>query len=141
MKYKFVRERDERLIPRRATPGSAGLDLVAAEDIFILKGGIVPIPTGICLELPPGTEGQIRSRSGLAAKGIVVANSPGTIDPDYRGEIQVLLINLGLGSFKVEKYMRIAQLVLARVEMLELEEAQELNPTCRQEGGFGSSGL
>ena len=99
------------------------------------------IPTGIAMALPPGSEGQVRPRSGLAARnGITVLNSPGTIDADYRGEIQVILVNLGSEPFRVERGMRIAQLVIARVQQAKLIELVSLEPTERASGGIGSTG-
>ena len=99
------------------------------------------IPTGIALALPPGTEGQVRPRSGLAARhGVTILNTPGTIDADYRGEVQVILINLGAETFTVERGMRIAQLVVAPVARAELREVDALDETQRGVGGFGSTG-
>ena len=99
------------------------------------------IPTGIALALPPGTEGQVRPRSGLAARqGVTVLNSPGTIDADYRGEVQVILINLGAEPFVVERGMRVAQLIIAPVARVRLSEVATLDDTRRGAGGFGSTG-
>ena len=99
------------------------------------------IPTGIAIALPPGSEGQVRPRSGLAARhGITVLNTPGTIDADYRGEIQVILVNLGAEPFTVERGMRIAQLVIAPVQHAKLIESESLEPTKRASGGMGSTG-
>lgn len=133
--------------PLRATKGAAGIDLCAAiskdKDITLESGGRLLVPTGISLELPPGYEAQIRPRSGLAHKlGITVLNSPGTIDSDYRGEIKVLLINLGpMGwIFKLKRGERIAQLVVMPVPTVTLKEVNDLDDTKRGEGGFGSTG-
>lgn len=133
-------------LPKYATEGAAGLDLVAALrhntylELAILERAL--IPTGLVLALPSGFEAQVRPRSGLAAKhGITVLNSPGTIDADYRGEVMVLLANLGDAPFRVERGMRIAQLVVAPVTRVTLVEVEELDETPRSGGGFGSTGV
>lgn len=129
--------------PSYQTEHAAGMDLVAAvpDAIEIPAGGIVAVPTGIRIEIPPGYEGQVRPRSGLAAKhGIGIPNAPGTIDADYRGEVQVLLVNLGLVPYTVHRGDRIAQLVLAPVTRALLEVASELSETARGSGGFGHTG-
>lgn len=131
------------IIPKYQTKGSAGADLSACidEPIKIIAGEQAIIPTGIALEIPEGYEVQIRGRSGLAAKyGIGLTNGIGTIDSDYRGEINVILINLGKDSFTIEPGMRIAQMVVAKYEIAELVEVSELNVTERGEGRFGSTG-
>jgi len=128
--------------PAPATPGSAGVDLRAAvaAPLELAPGARALVPTGFALELPPGWEGQVRPRSGLALKhAITLPNSPATIDPGYRGEIRVILLNLGRSEYCVERGDRIAQLVIARYEPVEWEEAQ-LSETNRGDGGFGSSG-
>jgi dUTP pyrophosphatase len=118
----------------------AGLDLRSVEDVKLLPGVPYAVATGLQLEIPPGYEGQVRPRSGLALKhAITVPNAPGTIDPGYRGEVKVILLNLGQQPFHVAVGDRIAQLVIARYEAVEWEEA-ELNDSLRGEGGFGSSG-
>lgn len=128
-------------LPSYARPGDAGMDLRACERADIPPGARRLIRTGLAMELPPGTEAQLRPRSGLAAKhGITVLNAPGTIDEGYRGEIGVLLINLGDETFSVEPGMRIAQLVIAPVLRAEPREAAELSGTARGKGGFGSTG-
>lgn len=130
-------------LPTYQTAGAAGADLSAALDtpITIPPGGRARIPTGIALALPPGHEGQIRPRSGLAAEyGVTVLNSPGTIDEDYRGEVQVLLVNLGNDPFTVSSGDRIAQLIIAPVARAEMQWADALNSTDRGDGGFGSTG-
>lgn len=124
---------------------AAGLDLVAAVDehgpIALLKGTRTLVPTGLSIALPPGFEAQVRPRSGLALKhGITVLNSPGTIDADYRGEVQVILINLGDADFIVRRGERIAQLVIAPVVQAALVEVNGLDDTARGAGGFGSTG-
>nr|7N56_A Chain A, Deoxyuridine 5'-triphosphate nucleotidohydrolase [Rickettsia prowazekii str. Madrid E]7N56_B Chain B, Deoxyuridine 5'-triphosphate nucleotidohydrolase [Rickettsia prowazekii str. Madrid E]7N56_C Chain C, Deoxyuridine 5'-triphosphate nucleotidohydrolase [Rickettsia prowazekii str. Madrid E]7N56_D Chain D, Deoxyuridine 5'-triphosphate nucleotidohydrolase [Rickettsia prowazekii str. Madrid E]7N56_E Chain E, Deoxyuridine 5'-triphosphate nucleotidohydrolase [Rickettsia prowazekii str. Ma len=131
-------------LPEYATEHSAGMDLVAANEqsITIKVGSIQLIPTGIAIALPESFEAQIRPRSGLAVKhGITVANSPGTIDADYRGEIKVLLINLGNKDFIIEKGMRIAQMIIAKYERVLWAETSILTETMRGRGGFGSTGL
>jgi dUTP pyrophosphatase len=130
-------------LPAYASDHSSGLDLRAAVDdpIELAAGERALIPTGIEIALPEGMEGQVRPRSGLALRhGVTVLNAPGTIDADYRGEIQVILVNTGREPFRVERGMRIAQLVLARVERCELEVREALEQTARGSGGFGSSG-
>ncbi|MDR2268531.1 MAG: dUTP diphosphatase [Holosporaceae bacterium] len=131
-------------IPRYATDGSAGLDLPAAVDnsITIKIGTRFLVPTGFSIAIPTGFEGQIRPRSGLANKhGITVLNSPGTVDSDYRGELKVLLINLGECDFVLERGMRIAQMVIHRCEQVMLEIVDSLAETVRAEGGYGSTGI
>lgn len=130
-------------LPSYSTPLSAGMDLRACiEDPVVLKPlERAMIPTGLRIELPRGYEAQIRPRSGLAAKhGISIVNSPGTIDADYRGEIKVILVNLSSENFTVNKGDRIAQMVVAKHETVEWEEAGSLAGSERGEGGFGSTG-
>lgn len=132
-------------LPRQTTRGAAGLDLPAAcpseAPIVIAPGARALVPTGLALELPPGFEAQVRPRSGLALEhGITVLNTPGTIDADYRGEVGVLLVNLGERPFTVARGQRIAQLVVAPVAAVQLVSADELDPTPRGAGGFGSTG-
>ena len=132
-------------LPSYQSAAAAGLDLVAAvpdrQPVTIAPGDYALIPTGIALALPPGTEGQVRPRSGLAAKhGVTVLNAPGTIDADYRGEVSVILINFGKDPFAVERGMRIAQLVIAPVVSAVLRPADKLDETGRGDGGFGSTG-
>jgi dUTP pyrophosphatase len=118
----------------------AAMDLRSIAAVVLAPGVPQAVPTGIAIELPSGYEAQVRPRSGLALKhAIIVANSPGTIDPGYRGEIRVILLNAGASDYKIEKGDRIAQLVVARYEPVEWEEG-ELNQTVRGAGGFGSSG-
>lgn len=131
-------------LPSYATSGSAGMDVYAAnkEPIVIVPGETLMIPTGLSIELSPGYECQVRSRSGLAAKyGIFCLNAPGTIDSDYRGEIKVILSNFGKKHFTINYGDRIAQLVIAKYERVEWEISQKLNETERGSGGFGSTGL
>jgi len=131
-------------LPEHASPGSAGLDLRAAvaEDVVLDPGERTLVPTGLVLELPRGWEGQVRPRSGLAVRyGISLLNSPGTIDSDYRGEVMVVLANLGGESFTIRRGDRIAQLVVSPVSRVVVQEASELGSTDRGEGGFGSTGV
>jgi|TARA_X000001036_G_C20333700_1_gene665603 dUTP pyrophosphatase len=131
-------------LPKYETEGSSGMDLTANVNkvIEIQPGKSEIIPTGLALSIPKNYEIQIRPRSGLAAKNqISVLNTPGTIDEDYRGEIKVILINLGEKKFIIEKGLRIAQMVLCPVIKAELEEVDELNETKRGSGGFGSTGI
>ena len=130
-------------LPKYETSGSSGMDLAANIDsnINIDPGKTAIIPTGLALSIPKGFEVQIRPRSGLAAKQkISVLNTPGTIDADYRGEIKVILINLGQKPFKVEKGLRIAQMVVCPIVQAQLKEVDDLNKTERGKGGFGSTG-
>ena len=131
-------------LPKYETEGSSGLDLAAHTDkqIKILPGKSEIIPTGLAIEIPKNFEIQIRPRSGLAAKSqISVLNTPGTIDADYRGELKVILINLGDKIFVIEKGFRIAQMVLCPVVRAKLKEVTELENTDRGSGGFGSTGI
>lgn len=130
-------------LPRRAHRGDAGADLVAAESLTLAPGERALIGTGLAIELPVGTVGLIHPRSGLAAKhGISIVNTPGTIDADYRGEIKVCLINLDpREEFRVEKGMRIAQLVIQRVELVSFVQVEDLSATERGVGGYGSTGV
>jgi dUTP pyrophosphatase len=130
-------------LPAYQSEGAAGLDLRAAVDkpLVLRPGQRMLVPTGLILELPPGFEAQVRPRSGLALKhGITVLNSPGTIDSDYRGEVQVLLVNLGDRAFTIPRGERIAQLVIARYERVSLVETAAASATRRGAGGFGSTG-
>lgn len=128
-------------LPSYATSGSAGLDLRSAEALTLKPGARALVATGIAIALPAHTEAQVRPRSGLAVKhGVTVLNSPGTIDSDYRGEIKVPLINHGSEDFVIARGDRIAQMVIARVEQVELAEVTSLDDTARGNGGFGSTG-
>jgi dUTP pyrophosphatase len=142
-KVRFQRLRPGALEPKYMSAGAAGMDLASAasEPIAIPAGGRAAVPTGLAFAIPPGYEGQVRPRSGLARKfGISLPNAPGTIDSDYRGEVLVLLINLGPETFVVNPGDRIAQLVIAPVAIAELEEAESLDGTVRGDGGFGHTG-
>jgi dUTP pyrophosphatase len=132
-------------LPSYQSAGASGLDLLAAvpadAPLAIAPGRYVAVQTGIAIALPRGLEAQVRPRSGLARNhGVTVLNSPGTVDADYRGEVQVLLINHGSEPFTVTRGMRIAQLVIAQVTRIELQETVELDGTTRGTGGFGSTG-
>ena len=133
-------------LPAYQSAAAAGLDLLAAvpadAPVELAPGGRVMIPTGLAMALPPGHEGQIRPRSGLAIRhGVTVLNAPGTIDPDYRGELQVILVNLGPEPFVIPRGMRIAQLVITPVQHAKLVESANLDVTGREGGGFGSTGM
>ncbi|MGE7112949.1 dUTP diphosphatase [Lysinibacillus sp. NPDC047702] len=138
---KIKRIHVDALLPMQANPGDAGMDLYSIEAIEIPAGQAKLIKTGLQIELPKGTEAQIRPRSGLALKhSVTVLNSPGTIDEGYRGEIGVILINHGKEAFIVEKSMRIAQMVIQLVPTIQLLEVNELSQTVRGTTGFGASG-
>ncbi len=135
--------RADATVPVAHTEGAAGLDLAAALDapITIAPGARALVPTGLAIALPPGHEGQVRPRSGLALKhGITVLNSPGTIDEDYRGEVGIVLVNHGTSPFVVEHGLRIAQLVVAPVTRVAVEIVADLGATARGAGGYGSTG-
>jgi len=132
-------------LPRQQSAGAAGVDLLAAlgpeETLGIAPGGRATVPCGFSIALPQGFEAQVRPRSGLAAKhGVTVLNSPGTIDADYRGEIKVILINLGDEAFEIRRGDRIAQMVVALVSAVKFNEKETLDETERGSGGFGSTG-
>jgi dUTP pyrophosphatase len=128
-------------LPRYETEGSAGLDLRADEPVALAPGERALVATGLSLEIPPGFEGQVRPRSGLAARhGVGLLNSPGTIDSDYRGEVKVILVNLGQAAVQFQRGERIAQLVIAPVARATLEVVEALGETGRGAGGFGSTG-
>lgn len=142
MKVKVI-NRSNHALPEYKTTGSAGLDLRASleEEIQIDPLERVLVPTGLFIELPLGYEAQVRPRSGLAAKhGITVANAPGTIDSDYRGEIKVILINLSNESFQIQDGDRIAQMIISKHEIIEWEKTTSLEDSVRGEGGFGHTG-
>ncbi|MAM68004.1 MAG: dUTP diphosphatase [Pseudomonadota bacterium] len=131
-------------LPEYETAQSAGMDLPAAIDspMTLSPGEHAMLPTGLAIALPGGYEAQIRPRSGLAARnGVTVLNTPGTIDADYRGELKVILINLGTEPFEIERGMRIAQMVIAPVTQGKLTEVDDLSDTARGAGGFGSTGV
>jgi dUTP pyrophosphatase len=139
-----VTRRDGAVIPEYISKGAAGADLSASleEAVIIEPNETILVPTGIYLAIPPGFEAQIRPRSGLALKhGITFLNSPGTIDSDYRGEVKIIMTNLGKEPFKVENGMRIGQMVFSKVYRGEFIEVEELDETDRNEGGFGHTGI
>ncbi|WP_395000791.1 dUTP diphosphatase [Sphingomonas sp.] len=128
-------------LPAYATPGAAGMDVVAAEDLDLAPGTRHAVATGFKVAIPDGFEIQVRPRSGLAYKyGVTVPNTPGTIDSDYRGELKILMINHGSDPFRVRRGERIAQLVPAAVTKADFDEVEELDATTRGAGGFGSTG-
>jgi dUTP pyrophosphatase len=128
-------------LPRYETDQAAGLDLKADEPVALAPGERALVPTGLSLEIPPGYEGQVRPRSGLAVRhGVGLLNAPGTIDADYRGEVKVILVNLGQAPVRFERGERVAQLVIAPVVRATLVEAEALGETGRGAGGFGSTG-
>lgn len=145
-KVRVFKMRPDAIVPSYETRGAAGMDLAACLDVPLVlqPGGVARVPTGLQIALPPGHEGQVRPRSGLAARhGVTVLNAPGTIDEDYRGEVQVLLINHGTEPFSITHGARIAQLVVAevtRAEVRVLDEEAALGDTERGRGGFGSTG-
>ncbi len=143
IKIKRLAGGEDLALPRFATEHAAGADLHAAvsSPTSIAAGDIKLIPCGFAMAIPPGFEAQIRPRSGLASKfGVTLINSPGTIDADYRGEVQVPLVNYGSAAFVVERGMRIAQMVIAAVPKVAFEEVNELDDTARGQGGFGHTG-
>jgi dUTP pyrophosphatase len=128
-------------LPSYATPGAAGMDVVAAESLTLAPGARHAVGTGFAIAIPPGYEVQVRPRSGLALKhGVTCLNTPGTIDEDYRGEVKVILANLGDAPFEIVRGERIAQLVPAPVQRARFREADDLDDTARGAGGFGSTG-
>ena len=129
-------------LPAYATEGAAGMDVVSAEDVVLVPGGRHAVATGLAMAIPHGFEVQVRPRSGLALKhGVTVANAPGTVDSDYRGELKVILVNLGPEAFDIRRGDRVAQLVLAPVVRAAWVEVSGLDETVRGSGGFGSTGL
>ena len=129
-------------VPVYATAGAAGMDVVAAEDVDLAPSGRHAVATGFAMAIPEGFEVQVRPRSGLALKhGISLPNTPGTIDSDYRGELKIIMINLGEEAFAIRRGDRIAQLVVAPVQLAAFAEVEELDDTARGAGGFGSTGL
>jgi dUTP pyrophosphatase len=142
MKLRVKKLSEGAILPQYAHPGDAGLDLYAAEHIELAAGDSHMVKTGISIQLPVGTEGQVRPRSGLAARHqVTLLNAPGTIDEGYRGEVCVILINHGKTPFIVEKGMKIAQMLVKPVHTVEVEEVDDLTDTSRGEGGFGSTGM
>lgn len=143
IKFRWIDDTCDLSLPRYMTAGSAGMDLYAAteDDIIVKSGEIASVSTGFAMAVPRGFEAQIRPRSGLAARGIGIINSPGTIDADYRGEVKILLINHARDDFIVSRGDRIAQMVIKRVYRANIEVVDELDDTKRGAGGFGHTGL
>ena len=141
MQLKVKKLKNDAILPSYAREGDAGLDLFAATQLVIQPGKSVLVPTGIAIELPPGTEAQVRPRSGLALKhALTVLNTSGTVDEGYRGEVGVILINHGVSAFTVEPGMKIAQMVVSPRIQVAVVEVAELSDTQRGAGGFGSTG-
>ena len=140
MNVKLLRVSPNAKLPTKGTVGSAYYDLYAAEDVFLLSGGIWLVTTGWKIEVPEEWFLDIRPRSGLAAKGITVNNSPGTVDADYRGELKIILINLSGAAYVIHVGDRIAQCALIPVRITNFFEVSELSETVRGEGGYGSTG-
>jgi dUTP pyrophosphatase len=143
VRVRYRRLRAGAITPRYMSENAAGADLASAADgpLLLAPGARLAVPTGLALEIPPGYEGQVRPRSGLASRtGVTIVNTPGTIDADYRGELMVLLVNLGGDAYTINPGDRIAQLVVAPVARGEFEETTELSTTGRGDGGFGHTG-
>ena len=142
MTVKFRKIDPAAILPSYAHPGDAGMDVRSVEDLVVESGGRKLVRTGLVMMLPPGYEAQVRPRSGLALKnGVTVLNTPGTIDEGYRGEVGVILANLGAEPFRVEKGAKIAQIVIAPCTRAEVVETAEVDETARGAGGFGSTGV
>ncbi len=142
LKFKRLPNGADLELPHYQTAGSAGMDVRAAADLTLEVGQTKLVPTGFAMEIPPGTEVQLRPRSGLALKhSLTMLNSPATIDSDYRGEVGVILTNLGQQPFEIKRGDRIAQMVVARVEHAEIIEVDELGDSDRGAGGFGHTGV
>ncbi len=139
---KFVKVNKDAIIPDYAHSGDAGMDLYSVEDCIIEPFTFKKVSTGLLMQLPKGTEGQVRSKSGIALKnGVFVLNSPGTVDENYRGEVGVILYNLSKQNFEIKKGQKIAQLVINKVCYAKTKVVESLDSTSRGEGGFGSTGL
>ena len=142
MTVKVLRSDPEAQLPAYAHPGDAGMDVRSIEELTLAPGARALVHTGLVLMLPPDAEAQVRPRSGLALKhGVTVPNTPGTIDAGYRGEVGVILVNLGTEPFTVEKGMKIAQIVVSPVAQAEIVEVASVDETDRGAGGFGSTGI
>lgn len=142
MKLSILKSDPSAQLPTYAHPGDAGMDVRSIEELTLEPGARALVHTGLVFQLPPDAEAQVRPRSGLALKhGVTVLNSPGTIDAGYRGEVGVILVNLGQQPFRIEKGMKIAQVVVSRVEQAEIVDVQETDETDRGSGGFGSTGV
>ena len=139
---KFIKMREDAIIPDYAHEGDAGMDLYSVEDVTIEPMEWKKVGTGLQMELPKGTEGQVRTKSGIAYNyGVFVLNTPGTVDENYRGEVGVVLFNLNKVPFKITKGQKIAQLVINEICYCKTEEVKSMSATSRGEGGFGSTGL
>jgi dUTP pyrophosphatase len=142
MTVKFRKIDPAAILPSYAHPGDAGMDVRSVEELVVEPGGRKLVRTGLVMMLPPGYEAQVRPRSGLALKnGVTVLNTPGTIDEGYRGEVGVILANLGAEPFRAEKGAKIAQIVIAPCTRAEIVETAEIDETARGTGGFGSTGV
>ncbi|OGG54878.1 MAG: deoxyuridine 5'-triphosphate nucleotidohydrolase [Candidatus Handelsmanbacteria bacterium RIFCSPLOWO2_12_FULL_64_10] len=142
MQVKVQKLRPHAIVPDYAHPGDAGVDLFAAEDHILKPGERALAPTGIAVAIPDGYEGQVRPKSGLALKqGLSIVNTPGTVDAGYRGEVGVILINLGQETVSIRRGQKIAQMVFTKVERARLEIVEKLDETPRGSGGFGSTGV
>ena len=142
MTVKFRKIDPAAILPSYAHPGDAGMDVRSVEELVVEPGGRKLVRTGLMMMLPPGYEAQVRPRSGLALKnGVTVLNTPGTIDEGYRGEVGVILANLGAEPFRVEKGAKIAQIVIAPCTRAAIVETAEIDETARGTGGFGSTGV
>ena len=142
MTLRFKRIHPDAVLPSYAHPSDAGMDVRSVEDLTIAPGSRALVPTGLVMLLPPMYEAQVRPRSGLALKsGITVLNTPGTIDSGYRGEVGVILVNLGDAPFEVKKGDKVAQIVIAPVTQPAIEETDTIDETDRGAGGFGSTGV
>lgn len=141
IQFKRENAEDDLELPSYQTAGAAGMDVRAGEDKPVQPGETVLVATGFSMEIPPGFEAQLRPRSGLAAKhGLTLLNSPGTVDADFRGEVKIILTNLGSETFQVQRGDRIAQMVIAKVERAQIEVVSELSDSKRGSGGFGHTG-
>lgn len=139
---KFKKEDKDAMLPTYAHPDDAGMDIFSNEEKIIPSKSWALVKTGFSMELPTGYEAQVRSKSGLTLKsGLIVLNSPGTIDENYRGEVGVILMNVSDNDYKVERYQKIAQMVINKVEHFKVVEVTEMSETNRGEGGFGSTGI
>lgn len=141
-KIKFKKLSDDVILPKYAYPEDAGMDIFSNEEIIIPAKSWALVKTGFCMELPHGFEAQVRSKSGLSLKsGLIVLNSPGTVDENYRGEVGVILMNVSNVDYKVEKHQKIAQMVINKVEHFRCFEVEDTTSSARGEGGFGSTGV
>ena len=142
VKIQIQKIKDNAIIPKYAHEGDAGVDLYSTEDYLLKPGERILVSTGVKIAIPKGYEAQIRPKSGLALKhGLSVANTPGTVDSCYRGEVGVIAINLGKEDYNIKKGAKVAQMIINKVEEAEFEEVKELEATTRNDGGFGSTGI